>query len=163
MRSQKRSNQEAIPAGPPSAAKPVSGKYGKPEAILIEEIAAFIRRFVFFRDDVLYDLVSAWVVMAYLKDQFEYVGYLFATLPSHRAASRAYSKFWTFLLRIRAGSWYLRLRPCCSALPNRRNSSTKWILGGTGKPVLPGTAPRAWDRSRRRKPFRAVVKVFVPQ
>jgi hypothetical protein len=44
-------------------------------------VAGFIRRFVFFRDDVIYDLVAAWIITTYLKDLFEYVGYLFAHSP----------------------------------------------------------------------------------
>ena len=59
-----------------------TNRYGqKSEPNIIEQVAAFVRRFVFFRDDVLYDLMSAWIVMTYLKDQFEYVGYLFAHSP----------------------------------------------------------------------------------
>ncbi len=53
----------------------------KPEANIIEEVAQFVRRFVFLRDDVLYDLVSAWIIATHLMELFDYVGYIFAYSP----------------------------------------------------------------------------------
>jgi hypothetical protein len=48
---------------------------------IVEDVAAFIRRFVFLRDEVLYDLTAEWIVMTYLTDLFDYVGYIFAHSP----------------------------------------------------------------------------------
>jgi hypothetical protein len=48
---------------------------------VIGHVGEFIRRFVFFRSEELYDLVAAWVVSTYMTDLFEYVGYLFAYSP----------------------------------------------------------------------------------
>jgi hypothetical protein len=48
---------------------------------IIEEVAEFVRRFVFLRNDVLYDLVSAWIIATHLLEQFDYVGYIFAYSP----------------------------------------------------------------------------------
>jgi hypothetical protein len=53
----------------------------RPEPNIVEDVAAFIRRFVFFQDDVLYDFVAAWIIATYLTERFEYVGYLFAYSP----------------------------------------------------------------------------------
>jgi hypothetical protein len=53
----------------------------RPEPNIVEEVAAFIRRFVFFQDDVLYEFVAAWIIATYLTQRFEYVGYLFAYSP----------------------------------------------------------------------------------
>lgn len=48
---------------------------------ILEEVANFIRRFVFLRDDVLYDLLAAWVIATHLSGLFEYFGYIFAHSP----------------------------------------------------------------------------------
>jgi hypothetical protein len=53
----------------------------QPEANIIEDVAQFVRRFVFLRNDVLYDLVSAWIIATYLLELFDYVGYIFAHSP----------------------------------------------------------------------------------
>src|SRR5580658_7343323 len=51
------------------------------EGNIITEVADFIRRFVFFSNDALYDLVSAWTIATYLTNRFEYSWYLFAHSP----------------------------------------------------------------------------------
>lgn len=48
---------------------------------VLAHVRAFVRRFVFFRDEAIYDLVAAWIVSTYSTDSFEYVGYLFAYSP----------------------------------------------------------------------------------
>src|ERR1044071_8531524 len=48
----------------------------KPQTI-IDEVAAFVRRFVWLKDDTLYVLVATWIVETYLVDQFPSCGYLF--------------------------------------------------------------------------------------
>ena len=48
---------------------------------VIARVRDFVRRFVFFRSEDLYELVAAWVVSTYMTDLFEYVGYLFAYSP----------------------------------------------------------------------------------
>ena len=62
------------------AAEPIE-QIQKPEANIVEEVAEFIRRFVFLREDVLYDLAAVWVIATYLTDLFDYVGYIFAYSP----------------------------------------------------------------------------------
>jgi hypothetical protein len=59
----------------------MSEQLQKPESNIVEKVAAFIRRFVFLREAVLYDLTAVWVVGTYLKDLFDYAGYIFAYSP----------------------------------------------------------------------------------
>jgi hypothetical protein len=51
------------------------------ESTIVENVAAFIRRFIFLRESALYDLAAVWVIGTYLTDVFDYVGYLFAYSP----------------------------------------------------------------------------------
>jgi hypothetical protein len=48
------------------------------ESNIVEDVAGFICRFVFLREQPLYDLAALWIIATYLKDQFDYFGYLFA-------------------------------------------------------------------------------------
>lgn len=76
-------SKESIPGRILREIRPAAGmaKVRQAAPTIIDEVADFFRRFVFFRDDVIYDLVAAWVVTTYLKDLFDYSGYLFAHSP----------------------------------------------------------------------------------
>ncbi len=45
---------------------------------IIDNVAEFVRRFVFFKEESLYLLVALWIVATHLHSEFEYTGYLFA-------------------------------------------------------------------------------------
>jgi hypothetical protein len=45
---------------------------------IVDEIAAFIERFVFLPQECIYRLVATWVLSTYLHKHFEYTGYIFA-------------------------------------------------------------------------------------
>ena len=75
----------------------------KPEANIIEEVADFIRRFVFFRHNVLYDLVSAWSITTYLTERFEYSGYLFAHSPEPQSGKSRLLEVLDFLVNNSSG------------------------------------------------------------
>lgn len=51
------------------------------EGNIIDAVAAFVRRFVFLKDESLYQLVSVWIIATYLAQEFDYMGYLFAYSP----------------------------------------------------------------------------------
>jgi len=72
------------------------------ELNIAEEIAAFIRRFVFFRDEVLYDLVAAWVVTTHVTEMFEY-GYLFAYSPEPQSGKSRLLEILDLLVRNSSG------------------------------------------------------------
>lgn len=48
---------------------------------IIDAVSAFVRRFVFLKDESLYLLVAVWIVASYLVQEFDYAGYLFAYSP----------------------------------------------------------------------------------
>jgi hypothetical protein len=48
---------------------------------LVDEIAAFIERFVFLSKPSLYRLAALWIIHTYFMDEFEYTGYIFAYSP----------------------------------------------------------------------------------
>jgi len=70
----------ATPVGTETAVIGQEGATAKQPDVIMH-VRNFIRRFVFFRDEELYDLVATWIVSTYMTDQFEYVGYLFAHSP----------------------------------------------------------------------------------
>lgn len=51
----------------------------------IEEVKAFIRRFVFIRDESIYELLALWVVCTYLHAEFEFVPYVFVHSPEKQS------------------------------------------------------------------------------
>jgi hypothetical protein len=52
---------------------------------IIDTVADFVRRFVFFRDETYYGLIAAWVIATYLYEKFDSIGYLFAYSPEPRS------------------------------------------------------------------------------
>lgn len=49
--------------------------------IIVQKVAAFIKRFVFLRNETHYLLIAVWVIQTYLSDCFDFAGYLFAHSP----------------------------------------------------------------------------------
>lgn len=79
------------------------------ESNIVEDIAAFIRRFVFLREDALYDLAAGWVVATYLTDLFDYFGYLFAHSPEPQSGKSRLLDVLGYLVKS-AGDWFLPQR-----------------------------------------------------
>jgi putative DNA primase/helicase len=50
----------------------------------VHQIAAFLRRFVFLKDDSIYYLIAAWVLCTYMTEIFDYVPYLFFYSPERQ-------------------------------------------------------------------------------
>jgi len=50
--------------------------------IVVEDVEAFIRRFIWLPNESLYFLVAVWIVGTYLVDEFSYFGYLFVWSPT---------------------------------------------------------------------------------
>ena len=48
---------------------------------LVLRIEAFIKRFVFLRDDPLYQLIALWVIGTHVHEEFDFYGYLFLHSP----------------------------------------------------------------------------------
>src|SRR5262245_53204054 len=55
-----------------------------PEDNILDKIIAFLRRFVFLRDDSTYLLIAAWILSTYLTDIFDYTSYLFVYSPERQ-------------------------------------------------------------------------------
>lgn len=53
----------------------------EPVMNIVDSTIAFLRRFVFLKNDALYFLVALWIVATHLQDEFEYSGYLFVFSP----------------------------------------------------------------------------------
>jgi Protein of unknown function (DUF3631) len=65
---------------PPALALPAAPAAPRRENIVVSVIA-FLRRFVFLRDEALYLLVAVWIIGTYLHQDFDFAGYLFAYSP----------------------------------------------------------------------------------
>jgi hypothetical protein len=63
---------------------PIHFKQQNPKTI-IDTVANFVGRFVFFQDETHCRLVAAWIVATYLHKRFDYLGYLFAYSPERRS------------------------------------------------------------------------------
>lgn len=48
---------------------------------IVDSVIAFLRRFVFLKDEALYLLVAVWIIATYLYQKFDFAGYLFAYSP----------------------------------------------------------------------------------
>ena len=57
----------------------------KSDETIIDEVAGFVRRFVFLADKSLYLLVASWIFGTHLHKQFEFSGYLFAHSPERQS------------------------------------------------------------------------------
>jgi hypothetical protein len=67
------STRQVLAPSPTPAATPTEN--------IIVSVAAFLRRFVFLRDEALYLLVAVWIIGTYLHQDFDFAGYLFAYSP----------------------------------------------------------------------------------
>ncbi len=56
-------------------------KLSESEPTIIDSLAQFLERFVFFKDKCLYLLIALWIVSTHKSDLFENTGYLFAYSP----------------------------------------------------------------------------------
>jgi Protein of unknown function (DUF3631) len=56
-----------------------------PAENIVDSIIAFLRRFVFLKDEELYLLVAVWIIATYMYPTFDYAGYLFAYSPEHQS------------------------------------------------------------------------------
>jgi hypothetical protein len=73
------------------------------QAIIMEDVEAFIRRFVFLRDEALYTLAAVWVIATYLTDLFDYTGYLFAYSPEPQSGKSRFLEVLNFLVKNPSG------------------------------------------------------------
>lgn len=54
-------------------------------AELVRQVKEFIKRFVFIKDEGIYDLLALWVILTYVYIEFEYVPYLFVHSPEKQS------------------------------------------------------------------------------
>ena len=51
------------------------------ERLIVDEVAAFVKRFVFLQHECMYRLVALWIIHTHLHDIFQYTPYLFIHSP----------------------------------------------------------------------------------
>lgn len=62
------------------ATNPVPHSPTAPQNV-VDQVAAFVKRFVFLKEPSLYRLLALWIIHTYLIDEFEYTPYLFVHSP----------------------------------------------------------------------------------
>jgi len=62
------------------------------ERLIVDEVAAFVKRFVFLQHECMYRLVALWIIHTHLHDIFQYTPYLFIHSPVKECGKAGGSK-----------------------------------------------------------------------
>src|SRR5215472_6820988 len=70
---------------------------------VIDNVAAFIRKYVFLKDPSVYVLLSVWIVATYVYEEFDFTGYLLLHSPEPRSGKSTLLEVLNYLVAKSAG------------------------------------------------------------
>jgi hypothetical protein len=106
-----------------------------PERVIVDNLAAFLKRFVFLQRECLYLLVALWVIATHLQQSFRYMGYLFIQSPEKQCGKTRLLEILHLLVHNSTG---IDSSPTAAVVSRTAWGNTQLLDEGDGWPDLPG-------------------------
>lgn len=102
---------------------------------IVDDVSAFVKRFVFLERECIYRLVALWIVATYLHESFQYTGYLFIHSPEKECGKTRLLEILHMLVYNSTG---LNCSPTPAALSRTARGNTQLLDEGDGWPDILG-------------------------
>lgn len=105
------------------------------QQVIVDEVAAFVQRFVFLPRECIYTLIALWIIATCLHDCFQYMGYLFVHSPERQCGKTTLLEILDMLVH---GSTGIDCSPTAAVLARTARDHTQLLDEGDGWPDISG-------------------------
>jgi len=106
-----------------------------PERVIVDDVAAFLKRFVFLQRECMYRLVALWIIATHLHQSFQYMGYLFIHSPEKQCGKTRLLEILHLLVHRSTG---IDSSPTAAVVSRTAWGNTQLLDEGDGWPDLSG-------------------------
>jgi uncharacterized protein DUF3631 len=106
-----------------------------PEPVIVDDVATFVKRFVFLLSECMYRMVALWIIATHLHQSFRYTGYLFIQSPEKQCGKTRLLEILHLLVHNSTG---IDSSPTAAVVSRTAWGNTQLLDEGDGWPELSG-------------------------